>query len=187
MIEDFKREVTSRAKRTLDKNNRMMSLGGYGFRSNYNPYHELSETIEYNYQSRDTFNETERHEFKGKKANVITMNLCVVISSEADKKIIPALKALGNSGKSYPLMGYKGLVSSSIGDDMDLVNMLDPLGQAIKKADSLAALSGNRGFRASLYGDYFVKSVMIKQTEFTHDGIALIQEATLTLIEDANK
>ena len=124
----------------------MMSLGGYRFLSNRNPYHELNNRKTYNWQSHDRYLDVERLQFKGRKARTMSMNIKVVVEKQSDLNIIPSLKTLGDTG--------------------------DPL-----------ALATYSDFGGEYGGDWVITDITEKHTEFSPDGVPMVQEATLNIKE----
>lgn len=85
-------------------NNIMCSLGKYRFISNENPFDEISKAIKYNFASHDRYLETERLQYKGRKATSITLNITVVVSKDSDNHIISDIEKLGNNGQPMALI-----------------------------------------------------------------------------------
>lgn len=92
----------------------MISLGGYRFSANLNPFHNRNKTKSYNFASRDRWQGVEALQFKGRKAEVQTFDIKVVVNKKEDLNILPDLKVLGDEGKGLKLIspsegGYLGL------------------------------------------------------------------------------
>lgn len=94
----------------------MMSLGGYRFESNFNPFHELTENKQYIFASHDRWQGVEASQFKGRKAITKTFSIKVVIESDRDLSIIPNLQSLGDSGKPLRMIGSSGRSGGYFGD-----------------------------------------------------------------------
>ena len=120
----------------------MVSLGGYRFKSNVNPYQAMTRTKNYDFASRPRWQGLESLQFKGQKAPVITMSIKVVIEKASDREILPTLEKLGDEGKALRF------ISPSEG--------------------------GNLGL-------WVITGFSQKDGEFTRSGIALEQEAQLTI------
>lgn len=122
----------------------MISLGGYRFTSNVNPYHARNKTKSYDFAKRPRWKGVEALQFKGRKAIPITLDIKVVIEKKSDLDILPELEKLGDNGE--PLK----LISTSEGGYMGL---------------------------------WVITNFTQKDGTFTRSGIALVQEAQLTIEE----
>lgn len=81
----------------------MLSLGGYVFRSNFNPFHESIESHSYEYAS---FNADEEYlQFKRKKAETLALKLKVIAQSNADLSIARNLQLIADKAKPLQLFG----------------------------------------------------------------------------------
>ncbi len=92
----------------------MISLGGYRFKSNVNPYHARNKTKSYDYAKRPRWRGVEALQFKGRKAVSLTFDIKVVIEKQSDLDILPELDSLGDAGEALKLIstsegGYMGL------------------------------------------------------------------------------
>lgn len=94
----------------------MMSLGGYRFESNFNPFHELTESKQYNFASHDRWQGVEASQFKGRKAITKTFSIKVSVEHDRDLSIIPNLQALGDSGKPLKMIGSSGSKGGYFGE-----------------------------------------------------------------------
>lgn len=81
----------------------MLSLGGYIFRSNFNPFHESVESHSYEFAS---FNADEEYlQFKRKKAETMALKLKVIAQSNADLSIARNLQLIADKAKPLQLFG----------------------------------------------------------------------------------
>lgn len=92
----------------------MISLGGYRFNANVNPFHAKNKSKSYIFSKRQKWQSTESLQFKGQKATSLTLDIKVIIEKESDLDILPALEKLGDDGKPLKLIsvsegGYMGL------------------------------------------------------------------------------
>lgn len=82
----------------------MASLGGYDFVSNNNPFNEMSRSRRYDWAVFDRYQDTEQIQFKGKRADEITLDIKVSVDKRSDLDVIPSLQSLGDSGEPQTLI-----------------------------------------------------------------------------------
>lgn len=93
----------------------MLMLDNFSFESDVNPFDSLEINREYNYQSSHVMDGTELTEFKGRKADVITLPMRVYITEERHKDIVPALRKLGDRGEPVNLSALRDFGADYIG------------------------------------------------------------------------
>lgn len=82
----------------------LCSLGGYRFTTTDNPFEKIDKKISYSFQGYDRYQGVEQLQFKGRKANEISIDVTVTVSRNKDADIVRDIERLGKDGKPLPLV-----------------------------------------------------------------------------------